>query len=304
MSLNINENDLLGNAELVEAFTPEQEAAVQEKLLLLLKRRAALYTGGDSSSVRLETAQELMQSIVFCLDLYFRRSGQSKSLLLSEDEEELFSKAQKLCEREIECGRALFSKAVLTAADFGNISYTDTLTGIGSFFRRYDYRFLSHQTPCDIDYQLCHAVSDGVLGVEYINEYLRRLIIENSFVGCFKKELVEQLLQNFSSDYRELLINIFEPVCANAVGLSLLGKSCHSLCIEAQDLDKLRVIFEPLSATPAKKALSDAAERVCSELRITDSHSLGYVRKMAEELYPRIEASLPFGGLSGVFVLF
>jgi hypothetical protein len=72
--------------------------------------------------------------------------------------------------------------------------------------------------PCDIDYQLCRPVPEDLLGVEYVNEYLRRVVLENDFLRRFPKEPVIKLLENYCPDYRGLLINLYEPVATNALG--------------------------------------------------------------------------------------
>ncbi len=299
-----NNDIVLSNGKLSESLTEDDEAKIQSKLWQLLARRTELYTLGESSSVRIETAQELLQSINFCLGIYLRQSGNTKKLFVTADLEELFALGQKALENQIDLGKRLYNKACLTAPEIENISYKDTLRSIGGFFKHYDYRFFSHIIPCDIDYQLCHAVKDNLKGVEYINQYLGRIIIENDFVRSFEKSRVESLLESYCSDYKGLLINIYEPLAANAIGLALLHEDVKALSITALDCERLTKLFEPLSATPAKSALNEAADRVCTELGINDPSSMRYLRKTAEELYPRIEAALPHGSLGGIFMSF
>lgn len=299
------ENELiLSSAGLSGPITEEDERIIQTKLWQLLARRTELYTMGESSSVRIEIAQELLQSISFCLDLYLRQSGNTKKLFVNADLEELFKLGQAVCEEKIELGKLLYNKACLTAPEIENISYKDTLKDIGGFFKHYDYRFLAHQIPCDIDYQLCNPVKESLLGIEYINDYLGRIIIENDFVRRFEKDRIENLLSSYCSDYRGLLINLYSPLAANAVGLALLNENVSTLNVTASDEEGLVKLFEPLSATPTKNALNEAALRVCAELNINDASSVRYLRKTAEELYPRIEAALPHGNLSGIFIPF
>lgn len=299
------ENELiLSSAGLSGPITEEDERIIQTKLWQLLARRTELYTMGESSSVRIEIAQELLQSISFCLDLYLRQSGNTKKLFVNADLEELFKLGQAVCEEKIELGKLLYNKACLTAPEIENISYKDTLKDIGGFFKHYDYRFLAHQIPCDIDYQLCNPVKESLLGIEYINDYLGRIIIENDFVRRFENDRIENLLSSYCSDYRGLLINLYSPLAANAVGLALLNENVSTLNVTASDEEGLVKLFEPLSATPAKNALNEAALRVCAELNISDASSVRYLRKTAEELYPRIEAALPHGKLDGIFLPF
>ena len=272
------------------------------KLFRLMKRNTELFTLGDSSSVRVETAQELLKSVLFTLELGISKSETPSELLSSETLDSALSFGQKTIEAEIEHGRALYAEACLSAPEIENTSYKDTLVGIGKFFRRYDYRFFAHLIPCDIDYQLSHAVDDSFQGIQYINEYLRRIIIENRFVRKFDKKLSEQLLQKYCSDYQGLLINIFEPICTNAIGLAMLGESVFPLCLPQDGIKRLSEMLDVLSATPAKTALIKAAENVCSELNLDDSSIVKYVSQTAEALFPRIESVLPHGNLGGIFL--
>ena len=55
------------NGGLSESLTEEDEVSIQAKLWLLLKRRTELYTMGDSSSVRIETARSLLSQSISAL---------------------------------------------------------------------------------------------------------------------------------------------------------------------------------------------------------------------------------------------
>jgi len=275
---------------------------IRERLLKLLQRRTGLYTLDESSSVRVETAQALLKSIQFLLELCFRERGGSIRLLAKEDPEALLAQGLQLCEEKLEAGKALYAEACLTASSLENRSYKDTLTGIGGFFKRYDYRFFAHEIPCDMDYQLCFPVDERALGVAYINEYLRRLIIENRFLGCFEISRVERVLERACPDYRGLLINLYEPICTNAVGLALLEEDILLLSVSPDQCARVAALFHQLSATPAKKALSGAAGSVCARLGITNAPAQAYIEKTATDLYPRIEAALPHGNLGNIFL--
>jgi hypothetical protein len=141
------------------------------------------------------------------------------------------------------CDKRLFITASLGLPAIENASLRDTMRGIRLFFRRYDLHFFAHQIPTVLDYQLSHAVPDSFLGIEYIVEYLRRLIIENDFLRRFEPAL-------------------------------------------------------PIS----RSALRAAAVRLCRALYIRDPAALAYLESTASDLYPRIAAALPYGGLSGIFL--
>jgi hypothetical protein len=298
-----------GPAAPEEALTPEEAALVRRKLLALLARRTGLYTALDSSSVPVETAQELLTSLGFTLGLALRSSGGSAKRMVTEDLDTLYRQGVQILEERLNLGKRLFITASLGLPAIENASLRDTMRGIRLFFRRYDLHFFAHQIPAVLDYQLSRAVPDSFLGIEYIVEYLRRLIIENDFLRRFAPDQVAGLLRSFCPDYRSLPVNLFEPAAANAVGRALLkgplplatDDRVQWLFFTEEDRRLLAVLFESLPEPGARSALRGAAARLCRTLDIRDPAAQAYLENTASDLYPRIAAALPHGGLGGIF---
>lgn len=274
---------------------------VQAKLWRLLAERTARYTMNESSSVRAETAGELLTSICFLIGLSLRKSGLAK-LPPDADFGYLFAQGIQAAEEEIERGKRLWEAACLGAPAVQNIAYRDTLKSIGGFWKRYDHRFFAHRIPCDIDYPLCRAVPETLFGVAYINEYLRRVIQENAFLRCFAPELAERLLERDCPGYRGLLVNLCEPVLTNAVGLALLGGDVPALDIADDDRACLAALFRALPEEQARAALREAAAGLCRAPALRDEGAQAYLAQTAEDLYPRLMVALPGGHLDGVFL--
>ena len=57
-------------------------------------------------------------------------------------------------------------------------------------------------------------------GVDYVNDWLRRLCLEQNFLDRFDPALVRAVLDRSCPDYRGLLINLYEPIAVNALGLA------------------------------------------------------------------------------------
>ncbi|MEL7603138.1 MAG: DUF6179 domain-containing protein [Bacillota bacterium] len=287
-----------------ETLTEAEAHAVQEKLLGLLARRAALYTGGDSSSVRVETARALLEGVAFCLELTFAEDGGTLKSLLTGDAEALLARGQALCARKIARGRALYARACQTAPELGSVALWDTLSGLAGFFRRYDYRFFAQEIPCVIDYPLATPVDEGLQGVSYVNEYLRRLLMENAFLSRFTPERIARLLARALGDYRELPLNLFGPVCANAAGLALLDEDLRALDIPPLALGQLETLFKEASVETVKRLLAEGAERACAALGLREPALAAYVCAAACALHPYIEVALLHGNLGNVFIAF
>lgn len=294
-------NTVAGSA-VIEPLCAEDTLTLQIKLWHMLSRLTGKYTMGDSTSVPVETAGELMTSLCFTLGKYLRENKQPPKLLVTSELDKVFKLGQKIIEIKIETGKQLWKAACLSAPDVDNISFRDTLRSIEVFFKRYDYRFLAHQIPCEIDYQLCHPVPGDELGIEYINEYLHRIIVENSFLHHFDCQRVRRLLESYCPDYQGLLINLCEPVIVNAVGLTLIGSEPRALDISDNDRACLAELFEPLSEEQLKNALIEAAVRLAHTLGIKNMTEREYLAKTAEELCPRITVALPDGHLHGIFL--
>lgn len=284
------------------SLTEEEALKIQEKLWRLLARRTGLYTMGDSSSVPAETAGELLNSICFTLSLCLKESGSPVRLLASSDLGELFALGVRATEKQVERGKLLWKAACASVPNIDNISLRDTLGGIGGFFKRYDHRYFAHQIPCDIDYQLCRAVPDELHGIEYLNEYLSRIMIENEFLRKFDEHLVIRLLKSYCPDYKGLLINLYEPAAVNAAGLTLAGGDVFSLNITDADRTRLAALLAGLPESSARKMLSDCAVRLCLALDIGDASQREYLTQTALGLWPRISAALPIGRLDGIFL--
>lgn len=278
------------------SLSPEESEIVQSKILKLLERQVAMYTGGSSSSVPIETALELMQSLIITLE----KAVKSPKELVDGNLNELLTIGRAALNRDLAEARELWQQACLSAPDVGSISLIDTLKSIGGFFNRYDLRYFAHHLPCDIDYQLCLPVPDSLCGVDYLTEYLRRLSIENIILKQFEKKPVISLLERSCRDFRGLLVNICEPVITNAFGLVIIGKQPFELEVSNADLKSIADVFEPLPRSEAIQKIDTAGRALCKLILVDDSCS-HYILNIVANLFARINTALSIGGLRGIF---
>jgi hypothetical protein len=277
------------------SWSEQDHYRLQTELWRLMAVQTRRYTSGDSSSIPVEVAEEIKQGIYFCVGAYFRSSGsgtpaENAKALQTEPLADLFQKGQNEVRRLVENGKALLNRAQTTAIPINNRSYIDTLRTLPDFFRQYDIAVMAHDIPVMIDYQLCIAVPEEFRGIDYINEYLRRLIIENAFCGCFAPESIENLLQADCADMREDLINLFDPVFRNALGLHLLGKPVFSLNIENIDRMELSELFNSLDKSQIRQLCVDAFLSMCTQLSFQEKDSAQYLHTVTTALSSRIVA--------------
>lgn len=282
-------------------LSDQEQLSAYSNLWHLLAKRVKRYTMDETSSVPVETAQELLASICFTLGLSLQETGAPPQQLASAPLDPLFLHGLEVLETEIEKGKRLWNDACQSLPKIRSISLWDTMQGIGMFFKRYDFRFLAHEIPCDIDYQLCQPVPESYLGIIYINEYLHRILLENKILVCYHHAQTTRLLEQSFPGYQELLLNLCQPVLENAVGLALLGRDPLSLILHKKDIAELESLLMPLSPKHLEDALSNAGTCCFGAWEIKDARSKTDLLKSACDLAPRIKAALPHGNLDGIF---
>ncbi|MCE5341993.1 MAG: DUF6179 domain-containing protein [Eubacteriales bacterium] len=283
------------------SFSPQETALIQGRLMLLLERQMRLQTQGDSASLPAEEAEELLESVVFTLRFHLEANGLPTRTMLTAELAALFAQAQKTlfgCVAETE---TLYQTACRTVRLWGSRSLRDTISAIGDDLPFYDARLYAHRPVGEIDYQLCLPVPETLLGIEYLHEYLRRLLTENELLARLSPTRVQALLKRACPEYRQLLQNLYEPVAANVVGLSLLGGGETLLEITGIQAERIAAQLTALPTAEARARLRTAACEACQRLSLTDAFSIDYCGKTAEALYPRIVAAP--GSAAGAFAV-
>ena len=282
---------------------PNDLAAFQAKLWALLDRRVALYTSGESSSVPQLTAYELLASVLYVLGVDPDDLDQDELHRLAQsDLNAEFEQGLNRIKEKAEQAARLWKEVCLSTPLLKSVALKDTLEALDAFIAGYDYRYFAAKVECGIDYPLCSPVPESLQGIDFINEYLRRLLVENAFMGRFDLGHIKSLMKAVSPDYRLLIINLFEPVATNAIGLALVEGDILGLNVTKGQRKQIAEALTGLSRAQAKKRLTQAAEGLCRTLRIQDPALQGYLEELALSLSPRIKAVSKHGGLTGVFL--
>lgn len=231
---------------------------IQMELVELLTKQVERYTNDESSSVPIETAQQLLQSITYCLGAYLKvipDMEQRVNLLKTEAISGLFYKGMEEIVSKVKEAQTLLLKLQKDKIKLELYAYTDTLlTGLPLFFHDYNIEFAAFDLPGSIDYPLCNDISN-LLGIEYIYEYLNRINLEHNYIKLYAEDEVARLLQAYHTDSKQLLVNIFELVFINSLGVKLTGGYKNSLNITKEDRDWI-----------GNKLLSWKVEEIQSEL--------------------------------------
>jgi hypothetical protein len=237
----IDSNKLSGefyfNSILQEAYTcgllnESDLENIQLQCISLLAYKSERYNMGESSSIRVETAESIMKSNLYSIGLYLKSipdPDYAAAELKSEKISELYERGRKLIYSRFREAKHIYEMVQRNKIEIPNHSYNSTLSenGIGIFFKSYNIEYEAHDIPASIDYQLCNAVND-LAGIEFIQKYLENLYLENEFCMNFATENIHHLLYGYDKGYPDLLINIFEHVLTAALGCSLANRNIRN----------------------------------------------------------------------------
>ncbi|QGU95395.1 hypothetical protein GOM49_10100 [Clostridium bovifaecis] len=292
----LHSNDLLSIGEI---------EGIQLQLVDILTETVGYYTKNKSSSVRVEVAEQIMLSIYYTLGLFLKNQSTIKeSITLIEEKgiRYLFARGEKILKAKVDECQGLLDIVKETRLEIENYAYIDTIDyGIPLFFKEYDIRFASHETPGSIDYPL--SIDEMKLaGIEYMNDYLNKVILENKFCSYFDIAEIEALLKGFNKNFKHMLINIFQLVLTNYLGCILTGKGGRSLEITKGDRVYLKSIMENLSQAGLERLISEAAEKLCQELFIEDKNLIEYINRTVCNILPEVKIYIETDTLKNIFI--
>lgn len=272
------------------------------RLWELLGKQTERYISGDSTSVTVETAQELLASLWYTITMALDETHTAYNRLLSDELMPFVRQGQTILQDKLEATKRLWEAVCRTSPEIQNFYYADTLRGIGDYLRRYDLYYFAHRKPLCIDYPLLNAPSETMHGLTYTELYLRCMLAENLLIHGLEKEAVICVLQTVAPDYQEYYLNLCEQPITNALGLALIRKNVRTLHLGLEEQAELLEKMQNRSRRKQRGLLHAAALSICDQMEITDKWIIDYLTSFSDTLLPRIEAALECMDLSHIFM--
>lgn len=260
-----------------------------EALYLLLDERIRRYTMGDSTSVPVDTARRLLESILYCLDLNRRFPAQDvpQDAPLHVRWRAGVDQAKRIAAR----AKLLLKQAQRTPPPLVNTAYCDTLEALPAFFAGYDADFFAQEISCSFDYPLCQPVSESLLGAEYILEYLRKLLAENTLLRAFSQESLRVLYVRYYVDYADLLVNLCLPAAEMATLCAFARRPVRELSLSGAEMTGISAALTRASEQETRASFRSAADCALAELNLRGEYILSLMRLTADDLLVRIRAA-------------
>ncbi|MEN6324922.1 MAG: DUF6179 domain-containing protein, partial [Syntrophomonas sp.] len=282
---------------------------IQSQIMALLAESIVKYTGGESTSVRTETAQRIMMSVLYAIDAFLKGLGPPEdavAFITTGSIKEIYAGGLELLEAAFADTKQMYQEVLENKLGIPNAAYQLTIDDLHQFFDRYDMRFNVPNTIASIDYPLLFDDQE-VQGVFYIKQYLEKLALETEFCRLFYSQDLNKLLFNYGRvyriDYRESLINVFEIVLNNTIFSVMSGSSAKILNISRCQFDYLENKLKAMDYGQGSALVSASIGGLLGELQIEKPVLRNYIQKYKEVLMPRLENALRNDSLEHLVIL-
>ena len=296
-------NDKVNSVISIDRFTVEEKNQLLSKLWELLKKQTYKYNGADSSSIPLEKAQDILESLLYTLEAVIE-NGATKEEILGSNLSLLIEKGQGILLARKKASNVDWKLMCQDLPPVKNEYFLSTMKNIGGFFKYYEVYYEAHNIPCDIDYWPTCPISEELKGISYIEEYLHRIQIENDFINNFDFNKVEMLYSKYVPDYKDTLFNLCEPVLVNSIGLDMIGRDIHMLNVSCGDRSLIFNMLSDKAADEIKRTINKSVLNICSLFGMTDEYEKDYLMDSAAGLAIRCYEALKHNDLSHVFITF
>lgn len=295
---------LLQNALSFGLLDEKDAERIQGELLDLLSRQIGRFNNGDSSSVRVETAQELSDSILYTVGAFLREKEipDAVDMIKTAPLFHLFTAGQKKIARKLSVCKLSHATLCRSLFPSTNEFYRPTVRdGIRGFFKLYRPEYFAHRTIITADYPtIC---GEGALcGIEFIEKYLHNLFFENAFLRHFSPDTAHSFLLRHNPGYEKAPANLCEPIFCTALLSVLCEKNPLLLSLLPEDIESIEALLCGKSRDELHFYLSHAASKLFDVLSC-DEALTRYMTGALSLLLPSFENAVRYqtlGTLCGV----
>ncbi|NCB64180.1 MAG: hypothetical protein EOM52_11375 [Clostridia bacterium] len=279
----------------------------KDEVMALLAWRLSRFTGLDSTSVRVERAQAILDSTLFTLEMGERAVPAAAEGVIVDGEiplRVLFELGQRRIDAMLKTVRQLRRSVVRTMLPTDNECYRDTLIdGMAAFFRVYEPEFGADLIHITCDYPLYLPV-EGRQGVNFIKTYLDHALQENRFCAYFPPKSLHTVWKRAGAGNPESICNLFSPVFLSALVCVLVRESPAGLTPSPQGVSGLQHALRAMGRTQAEEVTAQACDVLVKGLSIQKSTLKAYLEQAAHKAAAELFLAADRGTLPQALDLF
>ena len=272
-------------------LSPEEQQRIMEQMYLLMEKQVQSYHKhrhmGNNSSVPVELAQELMESIGYTIGLVggvYAHRNIGEALVLG----------QEVLESKLSKAKSMLELVNGTAPQWQTECRWEALRYLRHYLEQYDHLHLAHKGPENLFYPILISPPEGIQGIDSCIFYLNILWIENQIMGGVPEDSLEQFWDRLPA----ATLNQCEHLLINGIGKALLRTGIDPLIFETEEY--MKIIVAMMSATEEK--LRNAAKLLCQWLNLKDENACMYVEAVVPQLTMWIGDNVRNGNLDNIFI--
>lgn len=232
-----------------------------EELVPIVAELSEKYTSKESTSVSYETARQLMEAVLYCINECASDQALVSSQRLSAAEAYRYG-YEALIEK-IKRTQAVYNEMIVDFCGYGNRNYEETVEkAIPGFFLYYDAQFAPQDTIITMDYPTICPIS-GKYGIDAIEIYVKYISYEQKFMGAFPRQYVYEILGR-DQEYRNGFHNICRVMLRHVLGHLLIKKGFREE-VRERDYKKLCDLVISSSGQRLRKILPELLEQLINE---------------------------------------
>ncbi len=233
-----------------------------EELVPIVAALSEKYTSKESTSVSYETARQLMEAVMYCIN----ECASDQTLVSSQrlSVAEAYQYGYEVLIEKVKRTQAAYNEMIVDFCGYGNRNYEATVQkAIPGFFLYYDAQFAPQETIITMDYPTICPVS-GKCGIDAIETYVRYISYEQKFMGAFQRQYVYEVLERDQADHKNGFDNICRVILRHVFDHLLIKKGFQEEVGE-QDYDKLCDLVIRSSGQQLREVLIGLLEQLVNE---------------------------------------
>ena len=275
----------------ISLLSPEEQQRLMSQMYLLMAKQVKSYHKhhhmGDNSSVPVELAQELMESIEYTINLVggvYTHKNLEEALLLG----------QEILEGRLAKAKSMLELVNGTAPQWQTECRWEALRYLEHYLEQYDYLHLAHKGPDDLFYPILISPPEDIQGIDSCLFYLNILWIENQIMAGVPDDTLDQFWDRLPT----ATLNQCEHLLINGLGKALLGSDLDPLTFEPEE--QMQIICAMM--TTSKEKLQNAAKLLCHWLDLKDENAKKYVQAVIPQLSMWNGDNVRSGNVENLFV--
>ena len=233
-----------------------------EELVPIVAALSEKYTSKESTSVSYETARQLMEAVMYCIN----ECASDQTLVSSQrlSAAEAYKYGYEVLIQKVKRTQTAYNEMIVDFCGYGNRNYEATVEkAIPGFFLYYDAQFAPQETIITMDYPTICPVT-GKSGIDAIEAYVKYISYEQKFMGTFQRQYVCEILGRDQADHKNGFDNICRVILRHVFDHLLIKKGFQEEVGE-QDYDKLCDLVIRSSGQQLREVLIGLLEQLVNE---------------------------------------